>query len=153
MRFLSVLSILAFTITSASGQGLGTKIAKQGNWTIFRSQDAMTDEISCVAIFKNDPSVQLTLTSLGFNLNGKGGVSGFTDRVDDNPPSEMQLPSHVEEQAGVIVIKDAAYSQIMQAKRFRIQVLTVLPSNVNFDVDLKDSAAVLKALDGPKCHK
>jgi hypothetical protein len=140
-------------ISGAQGQGLGKKVGQQGGWTIYRSQDAMTDQISCVATYKKDLSVQLSTDNLGFNLNGKGGVSGYTYRLDDTPATEMLLPSKIEGQAGVVILGKEKFSQVMQAKRLRMQVLTVLSSMVNYDIDLKESAAVIAFLGGPKCSK
>jgi hypothetical protein len=139
--------VLLVSQTSAQAQ-LGEVESKVGDWTIFRSQDPMTDKPSCVAIFKAATDIQLTSNSLAIGANG---IRGYKMRFDDLNAGEMQLPSDIEKQVGAVILEGGAFQRIMQSRRLRFQALTY--SGVeNQDIDLSAAADALRVLGGSRCN-
>ena len=137
---------------SANASGLGEQLKSIGPWNILKKQDAMTDKISCIAIYGSNTQVQLSDTSLAIGLKGRGGVSSYQIRLDNQPAGEMQLPSDVEKDIGAAFIEDDNFSKLLQAKRVRFQALTALSTFVNEDWDFTDAAAVVSFLKSAECN-
>jgi hypothetical protein len=138
--------------TAASASGFGTLLEKKGDWTIYRDKDAMTDKVSCVAIYKGDGQFQLADDSFAIDMRGRGGVESYQYRIDDQPPTDLQLATDIEQQVGVVLIKDPGLSSILAGKRLRIQVLTLLSSEPTFDINLSDVSAAHAVIVGPQCN-
>ena len=147
------LLILGVIVSSAANADVGTKISTVGDWTIFRQIDPMTDAPSCMGAYKGDLSIQLTSNSLAFGLSGRGGVSGYQLRWDDAAASGMQLPSDTEKEMSAFILDDEKFAPALTSKRLRVQVLTVLSSMVNFDVNLATLPQAVAFLSGPQCKK
>jgi hypothetical protein len=65
----------------------------------------------------------------------------------------MQLPSESEKEISAIVLQDDLFAPALSAKRLRVQVLTVLSSIVDFDVNLTTAQQAIAILSGPQCRK
>ena len=113
MGILSTLSIPAFAA------GLGTKVTTIGDWAIYRDVDAMTDNVSCLGTYHDNPAIQLTSDSLAISLKGRGGVQGYLYRLDHNPPTQLQLPTDAEKELEAVVFEGGIFNSIIQSKRIR----------------------------------
>lgn len=147
-------SLLLFILFStADAAGLGRVVTKIGDWSIYLTQDAMTDAPSCVATYKDRTDIQLSDESFAISFRGRGGVSSFKYRLDDQPPSGVVLPTKVEKEIGAVYLGGQAFSQLAAAKRIRVQVLTVLSSLVDEDIDLSSFQSVEGYLTSTTCKK
>ena len=99
-------------------------------------KDAMTDKIDCIISPTNNPNVQVSKSDLYISYRGRGGVGGFTYRIDDNPVSAMQLPTDQDKQVGFVHISGAVFNQVLTASRLRVQTVTLLSALVNEDLQL-----------------
>jgi hypothetical protein len=147
--FLGALSVM--DVSSAAAAGLGKVVTKLGDWTIYREQDAMTDAVSCVATYKATLQIQLTVDSLAVSLRGRGGVSSYRYRLDNNPPGELHLANDIEKETSAIVIDGDNFTGIIAAQRIRIEFLTILDTIVDEDIDLHGSRAAITYMQGPNC--
>lgn len=120
-------------------------VAKSGNWTVKQIADAMTDKKSCVALYKSRLDIQVSEDDFYFSLKGKGGVSMITYRVDDERP-ESRLATDVEKRVDAADISGGDFRHLLGAKRLRIQILTVLSSLVEEDLDLSGIAQAHSAV-------
>ncbi len=153
MTFHSVVAVGILLCTgSASAAGLGEPIEKIGSWSILRAKDPMTDAVTCTAIYQGNLQVQLTLRNLAIGLRGRGGVLGYTIRLDDRPAGQMKLASRVEKNVGAAIIEENDFVPLLQAKRVRFQALTALSTLVNEDLDFSRVKTVLATLAGSKCN-
>lgn len=134
------------------GDGLGTKLVQKGDWTIFRSEDPMTDIARCVAIYKGDNTIQLDHESLAFDLQHKGGVRGYRVRWDNLTASDWIPASSTEEGISAVLLTEDKFAPLtVGAKRVRVEVETVLNSNVEYDIALSAAPAALEVLGSPLC--
>lgn len=155
MKRLAVALTLVFaSISSASAQGIGTALATIGGWTIYRSTDTMTDAPTCIATFGERRYVQLDTTSFAIDYRGRGGISGYRIRLNEDPPWALRLPTRTESDIAAFVMEGSDYQQIIAATRVRVQTLTVLSSVVNDDIDMtgvQGAGGILEILNGPQC--
>ncbi len=107
-----------------------------GNWDVEKEIDPMTDKASCTALYRGKPYVQLSLGAFFIGMRGRGSVEAITLRFDDNPPRTMRLPSRLEKEIGAVQFTPEELNNLLYAKRLRVQVLTLLGSLVNEDLDL-----------------
>lgn len=124
--------VLALAIATPSYADLGEEVKTYGNWTVRRSVDAMTDQVSCLATSTDNAGVQLYDTVLYI---GARGPQGFKYRLDDAAPSELQLVRDNLRRVGAIAFEDALFNQVLQADRLRIQIVTYSALE-NIDLDL-----------------
>lgn len=150
---LCAIGVVSLTVgVSPSYADLGTQFVKKGNWTIMRSLDAMTDKQSCVAIYKDDPTIQLTDDSFAIGMRGKGGVSSYYLRINDQPAQGLSLASRLEKDVSAMLIEGARFQEIAQANRVRVRVLTILSTTTDFDIDMAGFAEVQPILAGAECN-
>jgi hypothetical protein len=147
------LNCVRIVFSSPAHADIGTKISTVGDWAIYRQLDPMTDAPSCVGTYKNDISIQLTSDSFAFSLAGRGGVSGYQLRWDDAAASGMKLPTDTEKEVSAFILSDERFSPVLSSKRLRVQVLTVLSTIVNFDVNLSTAKQAIAVLSGPQCKR
>ena len=131
--------------------GFGEEIAKAGRWVIYADVDPMSDAAQCTALFDDRADVQMTPNMFAISLRGRGGVKGYRLCLDDNTPSDMILPSDGEKRIGAIAIEGEALAELMQAQRVRVQVLTVLGSLIDEDIDLSTASEISSAFAGAGC--
>lgn len=104
-------------------------------WTVNEKNDAMTDRKSCTALYKGGWTYQGTEKTLYISLRGRGGVKSYSVRIDDSPPNNLQLASEMEKKLSAIDLAPY-FPQLLEAKRLRVQVLTILDSVLVEDIDL-----------------
>ncbi len=117
-------------------------VFKSGNWSVHRDKDAMTDEISCTGIYKDDYAIQLVDDALYIKV--RGGVKTVKLRYGEQSPEGMRLADDMEKKIGVIVIDDAEFTKLLASNRLRAQVLTVLDSVNNYDISLAGVTEAVK---------
>lgn len=117
-------------------------VFKSGEWSVHRSTDSMTDEISCTGIYKEEYGIQLTDDALYISV--RGGLKGITLRFGDQPVDSLRLPRKMEEQIDVIMIENNDFTRLLGSNRLRAQAMTVLGSIRNYDIDLKGISAAVK---------
>lgn len=122
-----------------------------GDWYIYSEADAMTDELSCVAYYKDGKFIQLTDDSLAVAYRGRGGIKGYQLRFDEGAPTSMQLPSRSEERIGALILRGKTFDQVLAANRLRVQGVTVLNSIENDDIDLTDANAAIGQMQTMSC--
>ena len=78
-------------------------LRQHGEWTIVRSKDAKTDEVSCTAVHKQGGRVQLGADGLYLNFKGNGaGVGSYRLSYDDKPAVGIRLTAPLDS----IALKD-----------------------------------------------
>jgi hypothetical protein len=106
-----------------------------GSWHVNKKRDAMTDKMDCTALYQGAWKIQGDASTFYVGLKGRGGVSAYKLRIDDDAPDSLKLASDVERR---ISAADLTYSfgRILNAKRVRIQVQTILDTIVVEDIDM-----------------
>ncbi len=126
-----------------------------GKWTVESEADPMTDAKSCTAYYDPGPKygIQMTKDSFAVAYRGRGGLSSYRIRFDDDAPLDLALPNNIEERVGAFLIRntDKRFNRLMTAKRVRVQATTLVAGIVNDDVDLSDLPALMAKLNGPDC--
>ncbi|QIJ76187.1 hypothetical protein GU700_17260 [Methylobacterium sp. NI91] len=107
-------------------QGLGPVVAKIGKWELRENRDSFSDEKRCVITYIGRPNVQVSQGSIYFDYSRRGGVQSFEFRFDDEPSGGLRLPDNAEKVAGIVAISGQNFSRLMTARRFRVQVLTLI---------------------------
>jgi hypothetical protein len=151
MRLLVFAAAAMVMCGTASAQGLGAPLQTIGGWTVHRSTDPMTDEPSCVATFGERGRVQLTHDSFAVSYRGRGGLSSYRIRLDDDPPWDLRLATRIDRDISAFVLEGRDFERIISARRIRIQTLTILNSVVDDDVDLSAVQEVLAVLRSAQC--
>jgi hypothetical protein len=144
----AVIVALAMAITVTAGATLGDLkiVAKEKTWELRHGKDAFSDKPSCVIIVATKPYIQITSTSFSVNYRGRGGVSSYKVRVDDEPEGTTSLPHDFEKELGTLFWQGEAFQAVMKAKRIRIQVLSVLNNIITDDIDMKGADRLLARL-------
>jgi hypothetical protein len=123
------------TTTASKGTPPKGEVFKSGMWTVVQDTNPMNDKRTCTSIYKNAWTLQGSNDTLFLSLRGRGGVSAITMRIDEAQPLPMRLATESEKNISAANFQ-GEFAQIYQAKRLRVQILTVLHSVVNEDVDL-----------------
>ena len=131
---LFVSAFAAAHTVAAAGLANEPVVFRSGKWEVRRGQDAMTDQISCTGIHSSGPRVQLS--DRGFYVGIQGGVRGVTVRYDNDPPQQMRLATEMEKKVRAVIFDGADFDRVQNAKRVRIQVMTVLDQVAESDIDL-----------------
>ena len=125
-------------------------IATEANWKVLQIKDAMTDKVSCVAIYKDNHDIQLSPGTLYISYKGRGGVASYSIRIDDAPAGKLHLTSKTEENLSTIIIENEL-PKITMAKRLRVSGLTVLKTLISEDLDLDGIGVAYAVVTGPQC--
>lgn len=121
-------------------------VYKSGSWSVLRSVDTMTDEVSCTGIYKDDRSIRLTRDAL--HITVQGGIESITLRFGEEPPEKARLASDTERRTRAISIAEKDFSRLLDYPRLRVQVITLVRGTANFDIDLAGvDGAVQNILD------
>lgn len=100
---------------------MGKPVHSSGSWEVRVKADPMTDEKTCTAVLKGRPNIQASKDSLYVRI--PGGVGGYEFRIDDQPVSDMTLPSDMEKSVSVVIFEGGNHAKIVSAKRLRVQAL------------------------------
>lgn len=117
-------------------------VATSSNWELRTENDSFSGETSCVIVQKDHFSIQVNLDSFYVSYHGRGGVQGYKFRIDDNPPSEMRIPSQIEKDIDAVAFSGADFGEIIRARRLRVQALTYTNGVQDDDIDLRGLAAL-----------
>ena len=146
--------LIAGIMISLSSSATATKIQvgpPNGKWIVYSRVDGMTDEKSCVAEYDGN-NVQLTLHSFAVGFAGRGGIDFFNIRIDNDPPMGTMYPDATEKSMGFFILENPkTISRIMNAKRIRVQTVTLVNGIVNDDIDLTQLEEVKSLLHGVDC--
>ena len=146
-----IITLLSPTLARAKDAKPDPSISKIGNWSIHLSIDPMTDSKSCTGLYNGKFDVQLNEGHLYISLRGRGGVSGIVLRFDDEPARPLRLPTEMEKRIDIVDIEGEDFQKLLDSKRLRVQVLTVLNSLVDEDISLVNLKEALTVISGPKC--
>jgi hypothetical protein len=135
-RFAVLLAMAALVVPVAYGQGFkdAKKTLQAGNWAVLRDKDPMTDKISCTGIYKGDYAVQLSDEALYVRV--QGGIEAVTLRFNDEAPRPMRLAQEMEKKIRAVIFSGTDYMDVIQAKRLRYQVMTLVSGVKQGDLDL-----------------
>src|SRR6185436_6683462 len=121
-------------------------LKQHGEWTIMRSKDAATEEVSCTAVHKKGGRVQLGNDGLYLNFKGNGaGVDSYRLSYDDKPAVGIRLTAPLEQ----IALKDMG--KLKSAKRVKVYVQTVVRDNVELDLPLNGLRDAHNTLTAAEC--
>jgi hypothetical protein len=151
MRTVSII-VLALLASVPGLAGAQSKPVVGKGWTLDISTDPMTDAKNCVATI-NAKYIQLTPSSFAVSYRSRGGIEGYTLRLDDRPAEAMRLPTRVEKQVGAFVINDTdpIFAEMIAARRLRIQTLTLISGLANDDIDMSGAADAIAKMRAAGC--
>jgi hypothetical protein len=116
-----------------------TVLGQSGNWKIMGTVDEFTDVRTCVIIFEDDWSVLVDVDPGGpifsWNLERRGGVASYKYRIDDNLASQLILASAIEKKTSTIIIIGTVFNELLNSKKFRIQVTTDFKNVLTLTLD------------------
>ena len=141
-------------VSTSYGAGLATEptVFTSGEWSVRRGKDSMTDKPSCTGLFRNRYDIQLNEKAFFLSLKGRGGVDVYTLRFDDEPPLEMRGASDIEKSMGTMVLSGADFNKLLDAKRLRVRVSTILDSIVEEDINLTGLKEAEQYIASSECH-
>lgn len=128
--------------------------ATDGGWELRITKDNFSDQTNCVISPTGRPWVQISVGHLYILYRGRGGVAGFTLRVDDNPPGKMKVLTldSTDRQIQAVHLAGDQFFDAMAGNRLRIQTLTVLNELKDEDLDLGPVKRLYKKM-GPECER
>ena len=136
---------------SPVGADFGEPIAKSGNWSVRRTVHTITEEPSCVAIYKDRFEIQLDENDLFISLRGRGDVSSVALRFDDKPAKEERPASQAEKRMRSINLQGPEFEELMSSRRLRVQIHTTTGAIIEEDLDLNGAKEAHGELMGPRC--
>ncbi len=76
MRAIVAIALITLCSSTVFGQlTTAERLLESSNWKVLRTKNSMTDKVSCVAIYRDNYSVQLNQDALYLGRKGKGGVA------------------------------------------------------------------------------
>lgn len=127
-------------------------VATDSGWELRVSKDKFTDEVSCIITPTGRPWIQISVGNLFISYRGRGGVKGYTLRIDDNPPGQMRLASPLETQISMVNLSGDLFVDSMAGNRLRVQTFTVLNELKDEDIELGPVKRLYKKM-GPECER
>lgn len=125
-------------------------VSRTANWFVRQDTDAMTDKKKCVALYKNQWTIQGGSHSFYISLRGRGGVKAYTLRFDDAPAEAMQLPTDMEKEMSAVIL-EPLFDRIYNGSRLRTEIVTVLGNVLVEDIDLKGFKEAVDFMAGQGC--
>jgi hypothetical protein len=152
-RFLFVIACCVQLVLHAlpASANFGEPIATSGNWTVRQTLHAITDEPSCVAIYKDRFEIQLDPNDLFISLRESGGVSSLVLRFDDKPAREARPASEAEKRIRSVNLRGPEFEELMSSKRLRAQIRTAAGAIIEEDLDLNGAKEALGELMRSPC--
>jgi hypothetical protein len=153
---LLVVGCLAAIPPFASAASSAKQIATIGHWTIYLTQDEMTDEKSCLAFYSGPggglrTDIALLQNAFLFNRSRRGGVWTYQVRFDDTKAdSERNLPDE-DRIKGNVWLRGGDYDALLHSKRLRARFMNVSGNVTSEDLDVSDIGQVRAFFDGPQC--
>jgi hypothetical protein len=131
----------------------GEPIGRSGNWSVLRTLHAVTNEPSCVAIYKDRFEIRMDENDLFISLNGRGDVSSVVLQFDGDPAKQARPASEAEKKANFVGLDGAEFEELMSWKRLRAQIRTTDGAAIEEDIDLDGVKEVHRELTGSKCSE
>ncbi|TXH66746.1 MAG: hypothetical protein E6Q83_19780 [Thiothrix sp.] len=145
---------LIFLLTSTSNATmyrLSDKVEEFGKWQILKTVDPMTDKASCMGIYDKNLDIQIDKYSFLISMNKKGGVKYITNRIDEGDV-KINEATQTERLNDYAVFEDEAFYPLLESKRFRVKIDTVLKKEVMFDFDMDGFKKAVDYLRQPECN-
>jgi len=131
---------------AAADFGNAEVLLDAGNWKVLRTQD------SCVAIWRNDHRIQLSLDKFHIDYKSRGGIIGYSLRFDDELVGQaMRRTTLAESNAAVVILKANDLWRLLKANRLRTMTITALWAPIQEDIDLTGIAEAHAVLASAKC--
>ncbi len=143
-----VLTLCAATTVATAAER--KQVYQAGDWQVMQSQDPMTDELSCTAIYKGEWKIQATRASFFVSLKGRGGLKAYTVRIDAAPADKLKIATDLEKRIGAAILTDE-FPRIYDASRIKIQTMTALDTVILDDVSLKGFKASIDFMRQKGC--
>lgn len=109
-------------------------------WTLQKKASNFSGEVDCYLSPRGKPHVQISKDVMYVSYRGRGGVQGFRFRLDDEPISDMRLPTPIDQQIGAVRVDGVDFNGILNAQRLRLQVLTLIAGIAEEDIRLSGIA-------------
>lgn len=142
MKKFVVMAVLA-TCVMCAAHAQPSVVWQNDNWQVWRSVNNMTDKVSCRALLKANPRVQIARDSIVLGLQATPRLVDLRYGSDAAEPS--RLPTTVEEQVRAVMLVDIAVEQARQAGRVRASVMTT-DGIEEFDVTLSDTEEIASTI-------
>ena len=142
---------IALTVPAVAADGFGKNVGEAGSWSIYSEANPMTDEVQCTALFEDRANIQYSGNSFAISLRGRGGLSAYTVRIDNNAALPLQLASKTEKDIQAVYLEGAELERIEAANRLRIEIMTVIRGIVYEDIDLSGLAEVRNVFSQQGC--
>ena len=149
--FIIVCCVLLVPLALQAAADFGEAIAQSGSWSVLRTVNSVTDEPSCVAVYKDRFDIQLDENDLFISLRGRGDVSSVALRFDDKAGQEARPASELEKQSGFVCLRGAEFEELMSSKRLRAEIRMTDGATIEEDLDLEGAKEVQRELTGSKC--
>ena len=127
-------------------------VFSSGKWSVRAYKDSIADRVVCTGLYETRFDIQLTAENFYISLRGRGGIRSYKLRFDDNPAEGLALPDSVERDVSILRITGSSFSQLLSARRVRVQILTLTSGIVDEDIDLTDLPSAHEVIMGPKCQ-
>jgi hypothetical protein len=137
----AVLGFVVLVVAFASPTAAEERVL--GAWTVRERPDIMTDKRTCTAWHTSTRGVWMTADALF--IGPPGGIALFRYRVGEEPVRD-RLPTPREKAAGVVQIDGQNLSRVIEAGRLRVQILTILRTPFEADIDLSNGNEVRQAV-------
>lgn len=127
-----VISSLSFPLSASEkpniADSLGSTIHSYRDWEVRQKIDPMTDELVCTINNIAKPYVQASPERIMISFQGKGGISGYKLRVDQEPVTPLMLPSKLEKDLSTVIIVGPLVDRLLSSERLRVQTTPILRS-------------------------
>lgn len=152
---LGLIAVTVFLSVLVEAQDLSELpvVARSGNWSVRRSADTMTDEVSCTGFYKDRFDIQLEKSVFYISMRGRGGVSLVTLRFDDGSPKPARLASETERKISTIILEGEEFEELLKSKRLRARIFTILDTVIDEDIDLTGLEQAHTVITGTQCAR
>jgi hypothetical protein len=104
-----------------------------GGWDVYRGLDRMTDKVTCSAVYRTDPRVQMSDDALYVGM--AGGIESITIRFGDQDPRKLRFPTEIERKIGAVMLEWGDFHEFQAFGRIRVQARTIAQGLQFRDVD------------------
>lgn len=148
---MGALILLLAQASNATMYKLSDKVEEFGKWQILKTIDPMTDKASCMGVYDKNSDIQISKYMFLISMNRKGGVKYITNRIDEGDVKVSEA-TQTERLNDYVVFEDEAFYPLLESKRFRVKIDTVLNKEVMFDFDMEGFKKAVDYLRQPECN-
>lgn len=134
-----------------AAEGFGDEVAQVGQWTIYAKIDGFTDAKTCVALFQDRADIQMDNKSFAISFRGRGGISAYKYRLDNQEPTALELASRREKGISALIFEGTKYNDIVGSTRLRLQAFTALSTLIDEDIDMTEAQDALDTFAANGC--